>query len=88
MARFLDTGDLAMMQRRVGLRARRRDGDEFPAELVIAPSRHGDDWRFTCFVTDITEREAAETSLLVLSRAVEQSPVSIVITDPSGTSST
>ena len=85
MARFMDTGDLAMMQRRVGLRARRRNGDEFPAELVIAPSRHGDDWRFTCFVTDITEREAAETSLLVLSRAVEQSPVSIVITDPSGT---
>ncbi len=36
------------------------------------------------YIVDITERKKAESSLLKLSRAVEQSPVSIVITDKDG----
>ena len=40
--------------------------------------------RFICFVRDITERTQREKTLRNLSRAVEQCPVSIVITDPTG----
>ena len=36
------------------------------------------------FISDATERKQAEESLVTLSAAVEQSPVSIVITDPKG----
>ena len=36
------------------------------------------------FVSDITEHKQAEESLITLSAAVEQSPVSIVISDPQG----
>lgn len=40
--------------------------------------------RHLTMIEDITELKAKEESLLILSRAVEQSKVSIVITDPSG----
>jgi diguanylate cyclase (GGDEF)-like protein/PAS domain S-box-containing protein len=36
------------------------------------------------FVSDVTEQKKAEESLITLSAAVEQSPVSIVISDPQG----
>lgn len=37
------------------------------------------------YIVDITERKKAELELLKLSRAVEQSPVSVVISSPDGT---
>jgi PAS domain S-box-containing protein len=40
--------------------------------------------RFACVFLDVTDRRRAETQLRQLSRAVEQSPVSIVITDEEG----
>ena len=40
--------------------------------------------RFLGFTRDITERKKTENQLLKLSRAVEQSPVSIIITDLNG----
>ena len=36
------------------------------------------------FIADATQRKQAEESLITLSAAVEQSPVSIIITDPAG----
>jgi PAS domain S-box-containing protein len=84
MAGFLASGEAGMMKRRIELSALRRNGAEFPIELVIVPEQQGERRHFTCFITDISERKATEASLLVLSRAVEQSPLSIVITDPDG----
>jgi PAS domain S-box-containing protein len=62
----------------------RKDGSAFPLELSLA------DWQtdagrfYTRIIRDITERKRTEDKLRQLSRAVEQSPVSIVITDPAG----
>ena len=65
---------------------RHKDGTIHPHFLGIT-AVYGDDCKVSHYVatlTDITARKSAEESLLTLSRAVEQSPVSIVITDPGG----
>jgi PAS domain S-box-containing protein len=63
---------------------RRPDGSEFWAEISISVmDLQGQAVLFNC-MRDITARKLAETRLAKLSRAVEQSPVTIVITDTSG----
>jgi PAS domain S-box-containing protein len=62
----------------------RKDGRRIPLEVAVNEfSIHGRRM-FTCIVRDITERKEIEGQLRKLSRAVEQSPASVVITDRSG----
>jgi PAS domain S-box-containing protein len=61
----------------------RRDGQVRTIEMsVTCPP--GPDRLLYCFSRDITERRQAEARLQQLTRAVEQSPASIVITDTTG----
>jgi|CXWL01.1.fsa_nt_gi PAS domain S-box-containing protein len=63
----------------------RSDGSSFPVEYWSHPIVH-DEQVVGAVATffDITERKKAEEKLLQLSQVVEQSPVSIVITDKAG----
>ena len=61
--RFLETGRTRMLNRRIEVTARARDGRELPVELAIVPIRGGGAVRFTAFVRDITERRQAEEAL-------------------------
>ena len=63
----------------------RKDGTGFPAEAGICKMELGGQIFFTAFLRDITERKQAEEALRKLSLAVEQSQVTVVITDPEGT---
>ena len=59
-------------------------GEEFYAEVTAIPITISGDKGIQVITRDITERKEAEESLKKLSVAIEQSPVSIVITDTLG----
>jgi len=63
LARFVKTGEAAILNRVLEMTALRRDGAEFPVELSIGVMRNGGVTTFCGFITDITERKQAETRL-------------------------
>jgi PAS domain S-box-containing protein len=64
--------------------ALRKDGSTFPVEIRPRAMPYGGEIRRVVAVVDISDRKRAERTLRMLSRAVEQSPVSIVIADVTG----
>ncbi len=62
-------------------RFQRQRADGTALEIIGNPLPEGG---FVATHTDITEAKRAEEALRTLSRAVEQSPVSVIITDPRG----
>ncbi len=84
IANFPDRG-IAGMLNKVGLfQARHKNGKVFPIEVSVSPARQGAQLSYIGILRDISERVEAEERIQVLSRAIEQSPVSVVITDPQG----
>jgi diguanylate cyclase (GGDEF)-like protein/PAS domain S-box-containing protein len=61
---FLDTGEGTILGRRLELRARARDGQEFPVELTVWSTRVGTTVGFSAFVRDISERKRLEAELI------------------------
>ncbi len=84
MKRYLETRESTILKSRIELTAMRKNGERFPVELTIAPIELGDRTIFTAFLRDLTQCKAAEESLRKLSAAVEQSPVSVIITNTDG----
>lgn len=66
------------------LEAIHNDGTQFPIECSLAPVRLDGCWSAIGIFRDTTERRRTEEDLRKLSRAVEQSPVSVVITNAEG----
>lgn len=68
------------------IRYRRKNGEVFSGETVMTTVNDGTGAIIAClgFIRDVTERERAEQQLRKLSEAVEQSPASVIITDPEG----
>ncbi|MBP7602797.1 MAG: PAS domain S-box protein [Spirochaetes bacterium] len=64
--------------------ARDRDGRTFWVEVTLNRTEIAGKQRVIAVVRDIEDRRRADERLSTLSRAVEQSPVSIVITDEKG----
>jgi PAS domain S-box-containing protein len=63
LQRYLQTGEGAVLNKRIELSALRRDGSEFPVELAITPIRSGGAVTFSAFLRDITERKHAEAKV-------------------------
>ena len=62
----------------------RKDGSLFLLQMNVTTVQMTDGLATVAFLQDVTERKRGEEQLRKLSRAVEQSPASIVITDTSG----
>ena len=60
---FLATGEGTVLNRRIEMTALRRDGQEFPIEFAVTPLKLGQEWTFSAFIRDITERKQAEKAL-------------------------
>jgi PAS domain S-box-containing protein len=63
LARFLETGEGPVLNRRIEVEALHRDGHRFPAELSIVPVKTAAGTMFSGFVRDITERRRAQEDL-------------------------
>src|SRR3989338_2636305 len=72
LARYLQTGETHILNRRIEIAALRRDGAEFPAELPVTPIHEGGKAIFTAYLRDISKRKHAEDELRE-SRAFHQS---------------
>ena len=70
--------------RRFQFRHRLADGSVRDVEVLASSIRHRGRAVLHTIILDVTERESTQKKLRQLSAAVEQSPVSIVITDPAG----
>ena len=81
---YLKTGDSSVIGKRNILKARHKNRTLLPVELSVSESQYGGQQTFIAIVRDMSERVRAEERLMMLSRAIEQSPVSIVITDTDG----
>lgn len=68
LARYLETGQASILNRRIEMSAMRADGTEFPAELAVTRTGLPGQLAFTGYVRDITDRRRAEQEL-VASRA-------------------
>jgi len=61
LARRLAAGKDRIVNRRIEISARRRNGEEFPVELAITQLNIDDSRHFVAFISDITEREKAQS---------------------------
>ena len=61
--RFLTTGEGSIVGKPVEITALRRNGAEFPVELIVARVRVAHQWILTAFARDISERKSFETEL-------------------------
>ena len=84
LARYLKTGEGTVVGHRREVRAVRGDGTRFPIELSVSAAASEEGTFFTGIITDITRRKEAEVLVTKLSRAVEQSPAIVLITDTRG----
>lgn len=60
---FLQTGEGPILNRRIEVMARHRDGHEFPVQLAVTPILLRGTHTFTAFIEDISERRKAEEAL-------------------------
>jgi len=58
---YLETGEAAVLNKRLELSAVHRDGHEFPVELTITPIGTAERRGFSGFVRDISERKLAQS---------------------------
>jgi PAS domain S-box-containing protein len=81
---FKTSGKGAAIGKTLELRAIRKGGQEFPIELSLSAINLKDQWHAVGIIHDISVRKQAESEVRKLSTAIEQSPVSIVITNLEG----
>lgn len=63
LMRFLATGEGPVLNKRVDITALHRTGREFSVELAVTASSIKDQWQFTAFIMDTSERKRAERRL-------------------------
>ena len=84
MQRYLDSGANTILNRRMELPARRRDGTTLPAEIRICALNLDGQIIFSAFLHDITERKRTEDELRLAASVFQNSTESVLVTDAKG----
>ena len=85
IANFPDQDLTGIVDKVSVFQSRDRNGRIFPIEVSISSEGSGARVSYIGILRDISERILTEEKIRILSRAIEQSPVSVVITDAEGT---
>ncbi|MES9872562.1 MAG: PAS domain S-box protein [Candidatus Sedimenticola sp. 6PFRAG7] len=81
---FQASGEGDLVGKTVEVEALHKSGREFSVEIALSAVNIQGSWNAISIINDITRRKEVENELLKLSRAVEQSPATVVITDMDG----
>ena len=88
LKRFLLTGEGPVLNKRIEISALDRSGREFQVELAISPGKVTEDWAFSAFIRDLTERTQTETALREGERRYrglfENIPIGLYTSTPDG----
>ncbi|MFQ5717693.1 MAG: PAS domain S-box protein, partial [Nitrospinales bacterium] len=84
MRNYLRTGKSNIIGIGIEVVGQRKNGSIFPMELAVSEVRLDDRRLFAGIARDISERKKMEEKIRQFSRAVEQSPASVMITDTHG----
>jgi two-component system, cell cycle sensor histidine kinase and response regulator CckA len=88
LAKFLETGEGPVLDKRIEISALRRDGVEIPVELAISPGKLGSEWTFSAFIRDLTEQKKVAEALRREEQRYrdlfEHSPVGLYRSTPDG----
>lgn len=72
LARYIATGEHAILDKRIELTALRANGEEFPIELTVTHLKFGSYSLFTGFMRDISERKKLEQTKVDLQNQLEK----------------
>lgn len=85
LKRFVKTGEAKIIGKKIETLGKTKEGTEIPIELSLSVDKVRDkQYMFTAPIKDITERKKREEEIYKLTCAVEQSPVTVIITDTNG----
>ncbi len=84
LARYLKTGEAAVLGRRIELTAMRADRTEFPVEIAITRVGTQDPPMFAGYLRELTEQKRAAETIQRLAAIVEHSNDAIVAIKPGG----
>ena len=81
LRQYLADGSSKVLNLRIEIEGLHRSGHEFPIELSITPVGIGEKHLFSAFVRDITERRAAEASLMLNAHILNSVNEGVAVTD-------
>ena len=84
IARFIKTGEKHVIGTGRRVQAQHKDGHTFPIYICVSQVTQGRHYTFTAIIHDLTDEEARKKQLQHLWYVIEQSPISIIITDAGG----
>lgn len=85
LARYVETGESRIMNKRIDLTGLRRDGSSFPIELAVTRIPGSDPPIFTGYVRDISDRIEAERIRAHLAAVVHDTQEAVMSKDLNGT---
>jgi two-component system, sensor histidine kinase and response regulator len=83
--KYLKNPKMRELEISLELTGQRKNGTEFPVLVSLSPVNQDEGFIVITSIQDITERKKAEEASKELSQAIEQSPVTVAITDKEGT---